>query len=137
MAKAWDLRDRTVDFAVAVYAFCRTLPPTDESRDIVRQLRRSSSSVAANCRALRRSQSDKVFVVKAGTIIEEADESGFWLDFLVRINVVPKQKTSALIGEANELIAIFTASRKTVRARLKAEKEGRSRRRGSKTNSEF
>jgi four helix bundle protein len=123
MAKAWDLRERTIDFAVDVFKFCRTLKRTDETRDVVTQLRRSASSVAANTRALRRSQSDKVFVSKAGVIIEEADESGFWLEFLVRIEVVSPTKVDGLLGEANELVAIFTSSRKTVRTRLEREKQ--------------
>lgn len=123
MARAWDLRERTIDFAVDVFQFCRTLKHTAETRDIVSQLRRSASSVAANTRALRRSQSDKVFVSKAGVIIEEADESGFWLEFLVRIEVVSPIKIKSLLAEANELVAIFTSSRKTVRARLEREKQ--------------
>ena len=123
MAKAWDLRERTMDFAVDVFKFCRTLKRTDETRDIVSQLRRSASSVAANTRALRRSQSDKVFVSKAGVIIEEADESGFWLEFMVRIEVVSPTNIKGLLTEANELVAIFTSSRKTVRARLDREKQ--------------
>lgn len=123
MAKAWDLRERTIDFAVDVFKFCRTLRRTDEARDIVSQLRRSASSVAANTRALRRSQSDKVFVSKAGVIIEEADESGFWLEFMVRIEVVSPTNIKGLLTEANELVAIFTSSRKTVRARLDREKQ--------------
>jgi len=54
MAKKWDLRERTMEFAVAVFKFCRTLPKTDEARDVARQLRRSASSVAANYRAAAR-----------------------------------------------------------------------------------
>ena len=123
MAKAWDLRERTIDFAVDVFTFCRTLKHTAETRDVVSQLRRSASSVAANTRALRRSQSDKVFVSKAGVVIEEADESGFWLEFLVRIEVVSQTTVRGLLAEANELVAIFTSSRKTVRRRLEREKQ--------------
>ena len=122
MAKTWDLRERTTEFAAAVYRFCRTLDQSSEVSDITRQLRRSVSSVAANTRALRRSQSDEVFVAKSGVIIEEADESAFWLEFLIRLQVVEKTEVAALLGEANELVAIFTASRKTVRARLQREK---------------
>jgi four helix bundle protein len=126
MAGTWDLRERTAEFAAGVYRFCRTLAQTDESRDILRQLRRSAASVAANTRGLRRSQSDKVFVAKAGVIIEEADESAFWLEFLIKLQVAEETKVATLLGEANELVAIFTASRKTVRARLQREnKESR------------
>lgn len=89
--------------------------------------------MAANTRALRRAQSDKVFVSKAGVVIEEADETGFWLEFLVKIELVPRSTVAALPREANELIAIFTASRKTVQARLEREKRKKSEAKGKRT----
>ncbi|MBA3296354.1 MAG: four helix bundle protein [Acidobacteria bacterium] len=128
MPKPWDLRERTMDFAVATFRLCRNIPQTDESRDIIRQLRRSASSVASNYRATRRSQSDAVFVAKAAVVVEEADETGFWLEFLVEIGVMERPITAALRAEASELVAIFTASRKTVSARLEAERTSRRRR---------
>lgn len=85
----------------------------------VRQLRRSASSVAANCRATRRSASDKVFAAKTAVVIEEADEAGFWLEFLVHIQIVGDSGVAALREESSELVAIFTASRKTVVARIR------------------
>jgi four helix bundle protein len=111
-----------MEFAVAVFRFCRTLPGTDESRDVVRQLRKASSSVAANCRAAKRSQSDGVFVSKTAVVIEEADESGFWLEFLVEIDLAKRESVRALLRESSELVAIFTASRKSTLARMAAEK---------------
>lgn len=122
MAKKWDLCERTMEFSVDVFKFCRTLPKTDEARDVARQLRRSASSVAANYRAAKRSQSDKVFVSKTAVIIEEADESGFWLELLVEVEIVKRDAVGALLGESNELVSIFTASKKTVLARLAARK---------------
>ena len=112
-----------MEFAVATFKCCRSLPRTDETRDITRQLRRCGSSVAANCRALRRSQSDKAFVAKAGMVIEEADEAGFWLDFIVEVGIVSRAHLRPLLQEADELVAIFTASRKTVQARMEKERE--------------
>jgi four helix bundle protein len=107
-----------MDFAVGVFRFCRTLPRTDEVRDIVKQLRRAASSVASNARATRRAQSDATFAAKTAVVIEEADESGFWLEFLVRIEVVPAPEVKPLLSEANELVAIYTASKKTISARI-------------------
>jgi four helix bundle protein len=114
----WDLRERTQNFAVAVFMFCRTLPATDEARDIARQLRRSSSSVAANCRALRRSTSDKMFVARAAIVVEEVDEAGFWLDFLVLTGIATGGSVQTLVKESDEIVAIFAASRKTVQLRM-------------------
>ena len=117
MAKGWDLGERTMEFAVDVYRFCRALPKSDESRDIARQLRRSGTSVAANYRSCRRGKSHRDFATKLGTVIEEADESLFWLEFLVRVDLAEKVAVRPLAAEANELVAIFTAAQKTARRR--------------------
>ena len=70
---------------------------------------------------MRRASTDAVFLAKTATVIEEADESGFWLEFLVEVELVPREKARPLLKEANELVAIFTASRKTVELRLARE----------------
>jgi four helix bundle protein len=119
MHKPWDLAERTMDFAVAVFWFCRELPQTEEAREIARQLRRAAASVGANYRAVRRGRSTRDFASKIGVVIEEADESGFWLDFIVRVELLETSRMKALAQEANELVAIFTASQKTARSRMK------------------
>jgi replicative superfamily II helicase len=63
-----------------------------------------------------------VFVSKTAVIIEEADESGFWLELLVEVEIVKRDAVRAFLGESNELVSIFTASKKTVLARLAAQK---------------
>lgn len=119
MHKPWDLAERTMDFAIAVFRFCRELPQTEEAREIARQLRRAGASVGANYRAVRRGRSTRDFASKIGVVIEEADESGFWLDFIVRVELLETARVKALAQEANELVAIFTASQKTARSRMK------------------
>ena len=114
MQKEWNLRQRTMNFAVAVFRFTRTVRRNDETWDVVRQLRRASSSVAANYRAMLRTPSDAAFMAKASIVIEEADESAFWLEFMVEIELVAPSKVAMFLKEADELVAIFTASRKTV-----------------------
>ena len=123
MGKSWDLRERTMEFAVDGFKFCRTIRSTDESRDILRQLRRALSAVAANYRATRRSQSDPAFVAKLAIVIEEADEASFWLDFLVRLDIVKRAAVGALAKESTELVAIFTKAKLTMEARVEQAKE--------------
>ena len=77
--------------------------------------------MAANYRAAKRASSDPVFLAKIATVVEEADEAGFWLEFLVAIEMVSRRKAAALLNESGELVAIFTASRKTVEARIARE----------------
>ena len=104
-----------MQFAVAVVRFCRTLPQSGEAQEIGRQLRRSASSAGANYRAARRGKSHADFAAKVGIAIEEADEAMYWLDLLVRADIVTQTIVQPLRAEANELVAIFTACQKTAR----------------------
>ena len=71
--------------------------------------------MAANYRAAGRSRSKAEFVAKIGVVIEEADETVFWLEMLADSGLVQPQKLTKLQIEANELLAIFAASRRTAR----------------------
>jgi len=78
---------------------------------------RSATSVAANYRAVCRSRSKAEFIAKIGIVVEEADETVFWLEMVTELNILTQEKTSELFKEANELIAIFSASNQTARGR--------------------
>jgi len=115
LSRPEELRARTKQFAVHVVGFCRSLPRTDEARIMGRQLLRSATSVAANYRAAGRSRSRAEFIAKMGLVVEEADESVFWLEILSDCGIVSKDRIESLLGEANELLAIFAASHRTAR----------------------
>lgn len=116
--KTWpeELRDRTKRFALNVIRFCRTLPKTEEARIMTRQLLRSATSVAANYRAVCRARSKAEFVSKIGVVVEEADETVFWLELIGESGVLRNDGTGSLLREANELVAIFGASQRTARS---------------------
>lgn len=99
--------------------FFQTLPRTDEARILGKQLLRCATSVAANYRAVGRARSRAEFISKLGTVVEEADESVFWLEMLTEIDIVPKEKVESLLAEGSELLAIFAASQRTARANKK------------------
>jgi four helix bundle protein len=109
------LRNRTKQFALLVIRLCRGLPRTQEGTIITRQLLRSSTSVGANYRAVCRARSDADFVSKLGIVLEEADETLFWLELLVDSGVAQPDKTAPLLKEANELVSIFVASLRTAK----------------------
>ena len=118
------LRDRTKVFAKQNLRLCRTLPKDWEVRELAKQLLRSATSVAANYRACGRARSDKEFCSKLGVVVEEADESQLWLELLPDAYPAIEAKTQrALLHEAGELTAIFTASHRTARANLKKRNE--------------
>lgn len=110
-----DLKARTKRFALDVIRYTRTLPNKDEFIIIRRQLIRSATSVAANYRATQRAKSKADFISKLGTVEEEADESLFWLECLAELATSEHLELKRLLVEANELVSIFVASRKTAR----------------------
>lgn len=81
-----------------------------------KQLIRCGTAVAANYRAAGRARSRAEWVAKIGIVVEEADETVFWLEMLSECEIVPLSKIESLLREAQELTAIFTASRKTARS---------------------
>jgi four helix bundle protein len=109
------LKERTKQFALRVIRVIRSLPPGSEGRIIGNQLLRSGMSVAANYRAVCRARSRPEFLSKLAIVIEEADESSFWLEMLVDAGLVAERKLTELKSEANQLVAIFNASRTTAK----------------------
>ncbi|HAV64990.1 MAG TPA: four helix bundle protein [Verrucomicrobiales bacterium] len=107
-----DLKQHAKVSALDVIRFCRTVPRGDEFTIIKRQLIRSATSVAADYRSAQRAKSKADFISKLGTAEEEADESLLWLEFLAELTTSSNPQPSQLQTEANELVAILTASRK-------------------------
>jgi len=113
--KTDELRQRSKKFALRVLRLFRALPRTTEARVIGSQLLRSATSVAANYRAACRARSRADFVSKIGVVVEEIDETVFWLEFLVEGGLVKQERMKELLAEANELLAIFAASQMTAK----------------------
>jgi four helix bundle protein len=109
------LKDRTRQFALRIIRVVRSLPLGPEGKIIGHQLLRSGMSVAANYRAVCRARSKAEFLAKLAIVIEEADESAFWLELLADAGLVARPKLVDLQSEANQLVAIFNASRTTAK----------------------
>lgn len=113
--QATQLKDRTKRFAIRIVMMCRALPKTDEARIIGKQLLRSATSIAANYRAVCRARSRAEFIAKIGVVVEEADETVFWLELLGDSRIVQNTSSQQILREANELLAIFAASQRTAK----------------------
>jgi four helix bundle protein len=109
------LKLRTKDFAMRVLRLYRALPRTQEARILGAQLLRSSTSIGANYRAACRGRSHAEFVAKLGIVLEEADETVFWLELIQEAAIFPERKTRNLCKEANELVSIFVSSIRTAK----------------------
>ena len=110
-----DLKARTKRFALDVIRCCRSMPSGDEFVIIRRQVIRSSTSVASNYRVAQRAKSKPDFISKLGTAEEEADETLIWLECLDELTEYKRSELQRLLKEADELVAILTASRKSAR----------------------
>lgn len=113
--KHQNLQDRTRKFALSVIKFTEQLQRDDTSRTLGRQLLRSGTSVGANYRAVCRSKSKADFISKMSTVLEEADESAFWIELLVDAAKANPQSAQHLLTEANELTAIAASSINTAK----------------------
>ncbi|HTL80572.1 MAG TPA: four helix bundle protein [Bacteroidia bacterium] len=113
----YELINRTKKFSVRVYKIADKLPPTPGAKNVNYQLMKSSSSVAANYRAACRAKSKADFINKLKIVEEEADESQYWLEYMIDVDLlIDINEQKALIKEASELVAIFTSSLRTLRA---------------------
>ena len=109
------LKSRTKQFAIRIVNVVRSLPTTREGNVLGNQLLRCGTAVAANYRAVCRSRSKAEFISKMNIVVEEADESVFWLELLSETGVVRKERLSDLQCEANEILAICAASLRTAK----------------------
>jgi len=114
-----ELKERTMDFAVRVLKMVDALPNTTAGRTVGGQIARSSTSVAANYRAALRAKSDADFINKITIVLEETDESGFWIELAERAELLPTKRLSALRQESEELTKIFNATRTTTKRRAR------------------
>ena len=110
-----ELKDRTRRFAVDVVRLCRELPPTVDGRRLGQQLLDAGTSVAANYRAACRARSRAEFVSKLNIVLEEADESLFWLELMIETDLIKSTRAEKLLQESDELTAIFVTSLKTAK----------------------
>lgn len=112
-----ELKERTKKFALRILAMADKLPKTTSGFAIAKQVVRSGTSVAANYRAACMARSRPEFIAKLGIVLEEIDETCFWLELVMEGNLLPTPKITPLHTEANELRAIILTAIRTTRAK--------------------
>ncbi len=105
-----ELKERTKQFALRIMKLVNALPKATVGKAIGGQLVRSGTSVGANYRAACRARSKAEFISKLGIVLEEADESGFWLELIIDGGLLKTARVTPLLNESNELTTIFTSS---------------------------
>lgn len=114
-----ELKNRTKNFAIRIINLYRGLPKAEESRIIGKQILRSGTSVAANYRAVCRARSHADFIAKMSIVVEEMDETLFWMEILIDAKIISSAKLTNLQKEADELMAILAASLQTAKQNSK------------------
>jgi four helix bundle protein len=109
------LKQRTKTFALRIIRMTQALPRTREADVIGRQVLQSATGIAANYRAAGRGRSKAEFTAKLGVVIEETDETVLWLEFLSESGIVKPARLQDLLDEANQLLALFAASWRTLK----------------------
>ena len=113
-----ELKKRTKKFALRIIKLVEALPKTVTGRTIGYQLVKAGTSFGANYRAACRGRSKAEFNSKLHIVLEEADETVFWLELIIEANLLPKNKLDSILNEANELTAIFARSYYTAKRSL-------------------
>ena len=116
-----ELKARTKRFALRVMTLVEASPNTVRGRVIANQIMRSATSVGANYRAACRARSRAEFISKIGVVEEEANETAFWLELIIESKIRRAKQIAPLSDEANELVAITAASRKSAIANRRLE----------------
>lgn len=115
-----ELQLRTKQFTLRIIKLIEALPQNDTGRIIGKQLLRSGTSVGANYRAVCRARSKAEFISKLGIVIEESDESVFWLEMIIEGKLMKEILVHELLKEANEITAIMVASSNSARKNLQS-----------------
>ena len=110
-----NLKHRTQKYSLRIINLVQNLPKSPTGNIIGNQLLKCGTSVGANYRAACRARSRPEFIAKVGIVIEEADESEFWLELIIESRIMKRNRIEALLKETNEILAIMITSVKTAR----------------------
>ena len=117
------LRERTIRMAVDARNLLKSEKFIPIDRPFVNQLIRSSSSVAANYRSATRGRSDAEFYSKICIVLEETDETLFWIDYLLKLDVLNETEASKIRGEVEQLVRLFSSIKKKMKEKIESKGE--------------
>lgn len=115
-----DLSERTKDFAIRIIRLCQVLDEKPGiNRTLGKQLLRSGTSIGANVAEGAGAQSEADFLTKYSIAVKEAHETDYWLDLLIKAEIINEEMLTGLKQECSELIAILT----TICKKMKRKRE--------------
>ena len=112
-------RNRSRALAMDICKWLEQLPKKDSLYYLKGQITRSGTSIAANFRAASRARSAQEYYAKLCIVVEECDETLFWLEFIAEMYSLKNEKISFLLKETSELLAVFTTTKKKLKEKFK------------------
>lgn len=112
------IRERTLKMAGNVRNLLVPLEISSIDRPNVQQLNRSASSVAANYRAATRGRSDAEYFSKICIVVEEVDETLFWIEYFIEIKVIKREENLSLIDELTQLVRLFSTIKRKMKEKI-------------------
>jgi four helix bundle protein len=109
------LENRTKLFAIEIIKLSTLLPYKEEGKVIKNQITKSGTSIGANYREANRSRSKADFRNKIKICESEASETLYWIEIIAEMNWVDLEKTTSIMQEAREILAIFTSIGKNLK----------------------
>ena len=110
-----ELKERTKNFVIKVVRLISLIKPGKIEDIIKSQILRSATSVGANYRAALRGRSRAEFISKLNIAEEEADETCYWLEIIIELDLISEDKVLSVYEEARAITAILTAAGKTAK----------------------
>ncbi|MFZ1358964.1 MAG: four helix bundle protein [Saprospiraceae bacterium] len=111
-------RDRTKKFAIDIITLLSEIKYSDAFGILKKQSIRSATSVAANYRASCRARSLREKYSKLCIVVEECDETQFWLELLLEANFLPKENFETIYQECSEILMVMSSFRKKIGIQL-------------------
>jgi len=105
-------RERTKKLALEIVREMAKVKFSDEVSVIRKQIIRSATSVAANYRAVCRARSERERYAKMCIVVEEADETAFWLELIEELEIIPIAKVNEFKNETEEILKVMSSYKK-------------------------
>lgn len=109
------IKDKSFSFALKIIDLYKYLQSTKLEFIISKQLLRAGTSIGANVREALNAQSKKDFLSKMNIALKEADETNYWLELLIKSNILEYENIKLIFHESNELCKILNSIVKTTK----------------------
>ncbi|CAI8838602.1 Four helix bundle protein [Chryseobacterium sp. IT-36CA2] len=106
---------KTKQLAIMIIKEFSKLPHNEAFSVIRKQIFRSSTSMAANYRAICRARSKAERFSKISIVIEETDETLFWLEMVEELEYVQKEIIADIKTKTEEILKVTSSYRKMLK----------------------